>query len=428
MSRVVLGARSHLHKGYHASFLSHPPRGFSYGTASPLIRFESARRRGFDPYVHFSVDEAHEYAGTYDRIHSAHYPVHRAGCPWLVDTDCLLVHIFAGTAGYSPRFDEWSASREAEPLIAERAHRMLARYLAPDCVAILFHTRAQIDAARRGAAALGAAFEARAAALWKKAIVCPPVLGTSWPWSDLSAQKPPQQVRFVFAARDYESKGGDTALALFSSLSRRKDVDLCYVGPIPDAAARRFRGTLGRVRHWPSLPRDALLELFRRSHVLLMLSKRETLGITLVEAMACGMAIVAGTGPGLESAAEVVEHGRGGLLVPKRSLDEGLCLADVREASIRLLDDRRLLERIMRFNARRGPSSLRERNRILREVLRRAPGAGPLSRIAPPEEGRRVHVFTEDHLRRLRTAFWRRHYPDGKYLFWIRFPPRGSGP
>ena len=83
--------------------------------------------------------------------------------------------------------------------------------------------------------------------------------------------------------------------------------------------------------------RDDIAALFAQSHIVVLPSYREGLPKVLVEAAACGRAVVTTDVPGCRDA---IEPGRTGLLVPVRN---ARALADAIE---RLIQDRELRRRM----------------------------------------------------------------------------------
>jgi glycosyltransferase involved in cell wall biosynthesis len=66
------------------------------------------------------------------------------------------------------------------------------------------------------------------------------------------------------------------------------------------------------------IPRDQLLELYQGATVLMLSSDEEGLGMVLLEAMACGLPVVATRCGGPET---VVDDGKSGFLTPVRDAE-----------------------------------------------------------------------------------------------------------
>jgi len=139
-------------------------------------------------------------------------------------------------------------------------------------------------------------------------------------------------------------KGVDDAILALAELRRRgrRDVDLLVVGgsadrPVSeDPEARRLAevarraGVAGSVRFRGQVPHDRLGSVLRAVDVVVCTPWYEPFGIVPLEAMACGVPVVASAVGGLT---DTVVAGRTGLLVPPRDIP---ALADALEE---LLDD-----------------------------------------------------------------------------------------
>jgi glycosyltransferase involved in cell wall biosynthesis len=128
-------------------------------------------------------------------------------------------------------------------------------------------------------------------------------------------------VRAVLAGRMLRSKGVEEAVAAARILAERGcDARLVLVGdPDPenpesiDAGLLRGWAREGLVEWIPQV--DDMVPVWRGAHVGLLPSYREGLPMSLLEAAACGLPLVATDVPGCR---EVVAEGENGLLVPAR--------------------------------------------------------------------------------------------------------------
>ena len=111
-------------------------------------------------------------------------------------------------------------------------------------------------------------------------------------------------------------KNLDCALDVFARVCRAMDLDLAVIGDGPYRAgfeARvRARGLAARVRMFGVLRGAPLVEAINACDLFLTTSRSETQSMTMVQAMACGLPVVAARAGGL---VEYVEDGRSGFLV-----------------------------------------------------------------------------------------------------------------
>ncbi len=148
----------------------------------------------------------------------------------------------------------------------------------------------------------------------------------------------------LYIGRVRRYKGVDWVLrSLPAVLARRPDAKLVVVGDGPHLPELKLeaarRGLAHAVVFRGFLPRAEKVKLLQRAWVLVQPSPKEGWGLTVVEAGACGTAVVAADSPGLRDS---VRRDETGLLVP---------YGDVRamaDALVRVLDDAALRGRFER--------------------------------------------------------------------------------
>jgi len=150
--------------------------------------------------------------------------------------------------------------------------------------------------------------------------------------------------RVAFVGRLRRYKGVDVLLDAFKRVARAvPDVGLDVIGDGPyrgalEARARRLGFEDGsQVRFHGFVPAATKVELLSAAHVSVCPSPKEGWGLTVIEANACGTAVVASRSPGL---VDSVRDGETGLLVPH---GEVTALAD---AVTSVLTDPRLRARL----------------------------------------------------------------------------------
>jgi glycosyltransferase involved in cell wall biosynthesis len=146
--------------------------------------------------------------------------------------------------------------------------------------------------------------------------------GTFWPFGVAAPRDSPG--RLLTLGRLVERKGIDTAI---EALAQLPGVELVVAGGPDrdllsgDAEYRRLRdmararGVAGRVVFTGAVPRAQVPALIRSADVVVCTPWYEPFGITPLEAMACGVPVVASAVGGLTDS---VVHGTTGLLIPAR--------------------------------------------------------------------------------------------------------------
>jgi glycosyltransferase involved in cell wall biosynthesis len=145
------------------------------------------------------------------------------------------------------------------------------------------------------------------------------------------ASPPPEPFRLLFVGRLHPQKNPGFVVDALAALRARTSapVALDVVGDGPLAAELRERATaLGvadSVRWHGWLGRAALRDRYRGAHCFVSSSPREGMPNAVLEAMACGLPVLATRVPGHE---EVVRHGETGYLVALDGADEFVNFAE----------------------------------------------------------------------------------------------------
>ena len=156
----------------------------------------------------------------------------------------------------------------------------------------------------------------------------------------------------VFVGRLRRYKGVDWVMRTFPAvLDRIPDARLVVIGDGPfEAALRRAADRLGVARavdFLGFLPSPEKVRRLREAWVVVQPSPKEGWGLTVIEAGACGTAVVAADSPGLRDS---VRRDETGLLVPYG--DDAALAA----ALVRVLEDRPLRERLASAGIARAPT------------------------------------------------------------------------
>lgn len=140
--------------------------------------------------------------------------------------------------------------------------------------------------------------------------------GASSPPSGASfaRRKPGEPLRVLFVGSLGQRKGTRYLLEAMAALGA--GFELTLIGTVPDARCDPLASALRKHRHIPSLPHSAILDEMTRHHVFVFPSLFEGFGLVLLEAMACGLPVIATPHT---AAPDIVSEGREGFIVPIRN-------------------------------------------------------------------------------------------------------------
>lgn len=363
--KVVIGPSIELHTGIHGSLLSDPPDDIHYSTLPSeyvfLYQTDDATRN-FDPFEKLSVSESVRYCTEQEKndyvFHSSRMPVYN-DAPWIVDADCLLATLSAGqfyAIGSWARKESIDVNMDLQRL---RQQSMLQHYLDSRCGSILLRTHYAKRQLIEFATSSGLLPLRGVDLLEEKIDVIYPTIR----FSKNNASN--EIVQVVYSGRTLQDKGYDIALAVFGRLKKQYGA-ICKL--ICVSPRRIGLSAIPGLLHLPILPRDEYIALLRNSHIFFSPTYYESFGMALVEAAACGMAIVTGKGVGMEHLAELFAEESNCLFVPN-CLDLNKKVDEYVACISRLVDNRTLLRNMQDNNEKLvtlGPLSLQNRNNRLR--------------------------------------------------------------
>jgi glycosyltransferase involved in cell wall biosynthesis len=226
--------------------------------------------------------------------------------------DCYLASAPGSLAYWRARYTDW-----APRYLYHHAARRLERRALAKLDRLLCNSR-YVERA------LATHYEVRARTVY---------YGFTFPWPAVAA---PRGREVLFIGVNFQRKGLPALLEALAEVAREvPDVRLRVVGdhptrPAMEALARRL-GVHARVTFAGLVAHEALGGLFLQARVLALPSEVEGFGITLLEAMHCGLPVIASTEGGGE---ELVEQGVTGFLVQPGDVSQ--LAARLREL---LLDD-----------------------------------------------------------------------------------------
>lgn len=406
---LILGSIDDLHPGIHAALLSAPPRGFRYEPrhAKHVFAFAKSSRTP-SPYGVFHAGEFLDFEEGTEPVHGYQWPV-LGRKSWIAELPDIS-NLTIGRYAYHPKarsFFQKAMSASTLKAVREKIRIMLRAYLHPSCKAVLCHA----DGHKRVFKNHLAAFSRDRGLIGpflKKCRTVRPVLPAGPRDAVIRKWKAPRKIEVLFCGKSFDVKNGSMALETFAKLSgRHPRARFTYVGGIPAAELKRHREILASIEHHPVLPRECVLELFRRSHVLFHPSRFEGYGMVFAEAAAYGLAVVAATGEENGMHTEELFGAAGAVLVNRDEVLTAEEPARFEEGLETLLEDPERAREMGLRNHREAVSgifSIRERDATLQRIYRDAfanPARKALEwRDLVSSDTHRVLSLGQDELRR----------------------------
>ena len=149
-------------------------------------------------------------------------------------------------------------------------------------------------------------------------VVVVPQLTLIEPLSGLADKPTDEPIHLLFVGRDYIRKGLPELLAAYRRLRSAWDSTRLHVVTSTDCPLPGEFADLSSVSWYSDLSDEALCDLYRKCHVLVVPTNADTYNLVLVEAMAFGCAIVSSNLAPLD---EIAPNREVGLLVPCGNVD-----------------------------------------------------------------------------------------------------------
>jgi glycosyltransferase involved in cell wall biosynthesis len=277
------GEKVNDHNAYPLGLVDSPPRNWSY--ESCRVTFDAVRGR---PWGYFHVEPG-------ELIHaSSVIPTNKSA--WLLDTDhfeYLTLQARPGAGSFSEAF----ARAVSSPL----------------CLGIVAWSAAAAQSVREACAPYG---------VDPRLLVVPPAVvppaGVPAVRRDLRHRGDPVRLLVVDGQIGYCAEPGRknvrAVLDAFQVLrAAERAVELVVVDPAEPVPP------MPGVRVTPHLPRAELFGLLDQTDILLFLSRQDSFGYVLLEAMSRGVCCVAATAPSLPAVPEILDDDRTGFLVRHRT-------------------------------------------------------------------------------------------------------------
>lgn len=316
--KVLMPERARLHAGYHAELTTHPLADVEYTFSKNVLYCPVEMLASMSSRLSLQPMERNKYANDEfdnipyflspsleqaDLIHSHLHPVLNDK-QFVLDLDAFLFP-WTVTSEEFGRMKRLEISCVPRNVDMERVGRLATHLAKPTCQSILAWSPHVRDA-------IGSFIEDQSV-LQKVEVLYPAVYPLQ-----VSA-KSDGVVRIMFcgsagSADSFIRKGGDDVFCLFDRLRTHFEVELCYVGFVPNAIRSKYVDRQD-VQIFNRLSKEDLFVQYSQSHVFLLPSRFDTFGMVLLEAMNHELPIVATLGEQFPSN-HVVDDDYGGFLVP----------------------------------------------------------------------------------------------------------------
>jgi glycosyltransferase involved in cell wall biosynthesis len=130
-------------------------------------------------------------------------------------------------------------------------------------------------------------------------------------------KKKHDKIVLVYAARGFERKGGLDVLTLFKVLRKSFDIELNFIGDVPEKIKKAFSGING-INFFGIQPQEFVYKKFAESDIFLLSSRSDTFPLTLIEAMSYGLPCITTFSSHNFANNEIIDDGRTGFLIEQK--------------------------------------------------------------------------------------------------------------
>ena len=367
--KIFLGSSFERHRGFHGELLDNPPHGARIHLVPVLYHYFIPKKRhsekaiSFNPFNAFSALELVEFPDGADVIHSVKFPIYNQNIPWVIDFGSISYSLFFGKYSHGIEFRRLIEKKDKRILDNFTSHfNLFSKMLAhPSCRRILVWKRETKEE------------------LEKVFYFCPEII------SKISLLPPAvhipnlkikknNKVRILFVGREFHGKGGPEVLEVFDRIKSKYDIEMIYIGLIPQKELLKLKNFHNQFIHHNSVSRKILYDFYANADIFLFPSRHEAFGMVVLEALSHGIPVVATNSEDTTSFKKLILHGKNGFLVKKVGEGTREDPVDVEGLShyISKLIENRNLRRAMSMKAResikKSNFTIENRNKVLQEI------------------------------------------------------------
>jgi len=312
MKNIKVGINRSLdyHPGYHNSLTDNPPEGIEYifpkiEKRIPIFNFIEDPKNCIK-YLHYgpgqmNIDFIPYFIESIDLIHSPNRPIINK-VPFVVDTDFF---------GFPWIFDQKEFSlilSFKKPLIftlsnslhKNRLKSLLKPLKTKYCKKILPWSQSAMNYMKK--------IISDEEIIKKIEVLYPAVSVQNF------KKKHDNSARLLYCGKEYRRKGGKDLLKAFEILNKSYDIELTFVGEIPNNEIKKYF-KYKNIKYYPFLEKKDLLEIYKKSDIFVLPTKMESFCMVFLEAMSFGLPVITTKGKNMIATKEIIEENKNGFLI-----------------------------------------------------------------------------------------------------------------